>query len=108
MSTVTPSRGFGSLLYRYWFFGWLFRDVNRGSLLERASARRHNRESARWLPVYLRRWTAFGLACLCAGAALEPVAPAQIQAALYLPYAFSLSVDASILAAWLLLRRSRD
>ena len=40
---------FGTLLYRYFFFGWLFKDVNRGNLLERAAAWRHNREQARWL-----------------------------------------------------------
>jgi hypothetical protein len=45
-----------SLLYRYFFFGWLFRDVNRGTLLERAAAWRANREMRRYLPVYLRRW----------------------------------------------------
>ena len=45
-----------SLLYRYFFFDWLFSDVNRGSLLERAAAWRSNREMRRYLPVYLRRW----------------------------------------------------
>ena len=45
-----------SLLYRYFFFNWLFCDVNRGSLLERAAAWRSNREMRRYLPVYLRRW----------------------------------------------------
>jgi hypothetical protein len=46
-----------SLVYRYFFFGWLFRDVTRGTLLERAAAWRHNRETRRFLPIYLRRWT---------------------------------------------------
>ena len=45
-----------SLVYRYFFFGWLFRDVTRGTLLERAAAWRHNRERRRFLPIYLRRW----------------------------------------------------
>jgi len=45
-----------SLLYRYFFFDWLFSDVSRGSLLERAAAWRSNREMRRYLPVYLRRW----------------------------------------------------
>jgi hypothetical protein len=48
--------GFRSLLYRYFFFGWLFRDVTRGTLLERAAAWRYNRERRRFLPIYLRRW----------------------------------------------------
>ena len=45
-----------SLLYRYFFFDWLFRDVTRGTLLERAAAWRFNRERRRYLWVYLRRW----------------------------------------------------
>ena len=45
-----------SLLYRYFFFDWLFSDVSRGSLLERVAAWRSNREMRRYLPVYLRRW----------------------------------------------------
>src|SRR5262245_46562915 len=45
-----------SLLYRYFFFDWLFRDVNRGSVLERAAAWRSNQEMRRYLPIYLRRW----------------------------------------------------
>src|SRR4051812_3966648 len=43
-------------LYRYFFYGWLFRDAASGSALERAAALRHNRLRAKWLPIYLRRW----------------------------------------------------
>src|SRR5689334_9819571 len=52
----TVSEPLHSLLYRYFFFDWLFRDVSRGNLLERAAAWRANREMRRYLPVYLRRW----------------------------------------------------
>ncbi len=45
-----------SLLYRYFFFDWLFRDVTKGTLLERAAASRSNRESRHHLLTYLRRW----------------------------------------------------
>jgi hypothetical protein len=97
--------GFAGLLYRYWFYDWLFRDASRGTLLERASAYRHNRERARWLPTYLRRWTVFGLACGGLGATLEAAAaPALIAAAVYLPCAVSVAVDAVTVAAWLGLR----
>ena len=51
-----PPPALRSLLYRYFFFGWLFRDVSRGTLLERAAAWRFNRERRRFLPIYLRRW----------------------------------------------------
>ncbi|WP_157615794.1 hypothetical protein [Rhizobacter sp. Root404] len=46
--------------YRYLFYGWLFRDADTGTELERASALRHNRHQARWLPVYLLRWSVIG------------------------------------------------
>lgn len=45
-----------SLLYRYFFFGWLFRDVSQGSFLERAANWRFNQDMRRHLPKYLRRW----------------------------------------------------
>jgi hypothetical protein len=45
-----------SLLYRYFFYDWLFKDVQKGKMFERAAAWRHNQEQARWLPVYMRRW----------------------------------------------------
>jgi hypothetical protein len=48
-----PRRG---SVYRYFFYGWLFRDADRGSSLERATALRHNRDQAKWLPVYMMRW----------------------------------------------------
>src|SRR5262245_16007251 len=55
-SAPIPSTGIWHLLYRYFFFEWLFRDVNCGSSLERAAAWRFNREMRRHLPTYLRRW----------------------------------------------------
>src|SRR4030095_15588782 len=47
---------FRTLLYRYFFFSWLFKDASRGNVLERAAAWRHNREHAHWLLTYMRRW----------------------------------------------------
>jgi hypothetical protein len=59
------------LLYRYFFFDWLFRDASRGTLAERESALRFNRQIRHYLLVYLRRWTML-VACSCAlGASLE-------------------------------------
>ena len=51
---------FRSLLYRYFFYGWLFRGAGRGNVLERAASLRHNRQQARWLPLYLRRMLVVG------------------------------------------------
>jgi hypothetical protein len=56
-------RGSASLregVYRYFFYGWLFRDADCGSRLERAIALRHNRDQAKWLPIYMGRWVTGG------------------------------------------------
>lgn len=56
-----------SVLYRYFFFDWLLRDVRGATDLERGLAIHHNRRAARWLPTYMYRWlwitlVAYGLA----------------------------------------------
>ncbi|MGV3569822.1 MAG: hypothetical protein ACO1PB_04420 [Ramlibacter sp.] len=92
---------FGNLLYRYFFFGWLFKDVNRGNLLERAAAWRHNQAQARWLPTYLRRWTWCAVLFYLLGGFAEFVAGAPALSVLfYVPSALSIPVSAVIAAAW--------
>ena len=59
-SPVRPA----ATLYRYFFYGWLFRDAGAGSAFERAAALRHNRASAHWLATYLRRWLVAGMLIL--------------------------------------------
>jgi len=49
---------------RYFFYDWLFRDADSGSTRERALALRHNREQAKWLPVYMWRWIFAGAVVL--------------------------------------------
>lgn len=62
---------FSTLLYRYWFFDWLFANVAEArTLLERHARWQHNRSMRRHLPTYLRRWSvlagiAFALGCFC-------------------------------------------
>jgi hypothetical protein len=93
---------FRTLLYRYFFFGWLFRDVNRGTLLERAAAWRHNQSQARWLVTYMRRWLIFGGLLYGLGWVVELVLQAPAASALfYIPGALSVPVNAVIGAAWL-------
>lgn len=74
---------FRQLLYRYWFFGWLFRDVNRPSLFERAAAWRHNQEQTRWLPTYLRRWAVYSALCLALAVVVEHGLRAQAFSAVF-------------------------
>lgn len=93
---------FRTLLYRYFFFGWLFRDVNRGNVFERAAAWRHNQSQARWLPTYMRRWLWCGLLFYGLGGFAELMfnAPA-LSAVFYVPSALSVPVNAVIGAVWL-------
>jgi hypothetical protein len=92
---------FRLLLYRYWFYGWLFRDASRGTLIERASAWRHNQAARRWLPVYLRRWTVLGVIAFLGGALFELLSPSPLEAVFFVPAVLSMSVNAVTLAAWI-------
>lgn len=92
---------FRTLLYRYFFFGWLFRDVNRGNVIERAAAWRHNRTQARWLPTYMRRWLACGVFLYGLGQLFELLVGAPgLSVLFYVPSALSVPVNAVIGAAW--------
>jgi hypothetical protein len=93
---------FRTLLYRYFFFGWLFKDASRGNLLERAAAWRHNKERAHWLPTYMRRWLWCGLVLYGLGGLVELVLNApMLSAFFYVPSALSVPVNAVIAAVWL-------
>ena len=96
---------FSTLLYRYFFFGWLFRDVNRGNLLERAAAWRHNREQARWLPTYMRRWLWCAAFFYSLGFVVELLLNAPgLSVVFYVPCALAVPINAVIGAAWVGLR----
>jgi hypothetical protein len=92
---------FSTLLYRYFFFSWLFRDASRGNQFERMAAWRHNQEQARWLPTYMRRWLGFGLLLCGLGAIVEMGFGGRVVSCLlYVPGVLSLPVNAVIVAAW--------
>ncbi|HSV46323.1 MAG TPA: hypothetical protein VLJ58_11080 [Ramlibacter sp.] len=93
---------FRTLLYRYFFFGWLYKDASSGNVLERAAAWRYNREHAHWLLTYLRRWLWCGGVFYALGACAELVlnAPA-LSAVFFVPGALSVPVNAVIGAAWI-------
>lgn len=95
-----------ALLYRYFFFDWLFRDVSRGSLLERAAAWRTNREMRRYLPVYLRRWSVIFLAGYGLGVLFEKGFELVYAAACcYSSSCISASVIFIIVFSWIALSR---
>ena len=96
---------FSTLLYRYFFFGWLFRDVTRGNLFERSAAWRHNCAQARWLPTYMRRWLWCGLFFYGLGMVVESLLSAPgLSVLFYVPCALAVPVNAVIGAAWVGLR----
>ncbi len=104
MTHTLPATGlaFRTLLYRYWFFAWLFRDAERGNRFERAAAWRHNREQARWLPTYMRRWLVTGALSFVLGFIIEQLGGAAVLASFFfVPSAMSVPVNAVIGVAWL-------
>ena len=91
----------GNLLYRYFFFGWLFKDVNQGSVFERSAAWRHNQAQARWLPTYMRRWMWCGVVLYGMGGLVESLLQFPgVSVLFYVPCALSIPVNAVIGAAW--------
>lgn len=105
--TVTSPRpedlAFRTLLYRYFFFAWLFKDVRRGKLLERAAAWRYNVEQARWLPTYMRRYIVCGLLLGALGDMVEPLGP-LVAACFFVPGVFMVPMTAVAFIGWLWLR----
>jgi hypothetical protein len=97
---------FARLLYRYWFFGWLFRDAARGTLLEREAALRHNRERARWLPTYMRRWVVLGALFYGLGALLEAAGLDAAALVGFVPACMAAPVFVVASAGWLVLGRA--
>lgn len=92
-----PEISFATLLYRYFFFGWLFLDVSKGDLFERSLARRHNVKQARWLVTYLKRWAWVGAVTYGLGAFCEMLLDAPLLSAVFfIPMAVSVSINTII------------
>jgi hypothetical protein len=92
---------FRALLYRYFFYGWLFRDASRGNRLEKAAASRHNREQARWLPTYMRRWLVLGALLFVVAAFCETMLGAtRLSALLYVPSVLSMPYNVVTAVCW--------
>ena len=92
---------FRTLLYRYFFFGWLFRDVNLGSALERSAAWRHNQAQAPWLLTYMRRWFVLGALLYLSGLLVEHAfAATWLSSLLYTPWVLCVSFNTTTFIAW--------
>ena len=93
------------LVYRYWFWGWLFRDTNQGDLMRRAAAWRHNLGQRIHLPVYMRRWLVLLGATFAVALVIEVALDARTFAAVfYVGSVLSAVVEVIASVAWLFLR----
>ena len=91
-----------SLLYRYFFFDWMFKDVRRGNRKACAAAWQHNLQQARWLSIYLRRWSFLSLLFYAFGLATEfSLGGLYLPAFLYVCAVAGISVNAVIAASML-------
>jgi len=110
MNNDSPTElAFRTLLYRFVFFDWLFKDVNAArNKFERHAALQHNKYMSRYLPVYLRRWTVmatfdFGMGCLAERALQATV----LSAYFFTTSCVTLAGMVVIAAAWLFLTYGR-
>ena len=99
-----PGEPLWHLLYRYWFWGWLFVDVNSGDLLRRAAAWRHNVGRRRYLPVYMRRWCACVVVTFAVATAIEACDARAIAAVFYFIAVISAVIEVNAGVAWVFLR----
>lgn len=94
-----------SLLYRYFFFAWLFRDADRGSRLERSAAWRHNKAHSHCLLIYLKRWLVLDCSAFTAGLLSSLAFEGHwICIPFYVFFSLAIPVSSVIVVAWLGLR----
>jgi len=94
-----------SVLFRYFFFQWMFRDVNAREVFQRAAAVRHNQAQRPYLLVYLRRWAFLTVFAFATGALLEHWGT-MACVFFYTVSAISSCTLSKIGAAWLLMGRT--
>jgi hypothetical protein len=101
MASPEPLR---RLLYRYWFWGWLFHDASHIGHSDCAAAREHNVRQRAHLPVYMRRWATGVVALLAVGHTLELcAAPAALTAACFVGASVGAVIVTVAAAGWALL-----
>jgi len=94
----------GSVIYRYFFFSWLFKDASKGNVFEQAAAVRWNKANAHWLFTYLRRWAFLMVLFYCLGILFEAVLRLPVVSAFfYVPSVISITINSviSVMIAWL-------
>ena len=98
---------FRTLLYRFMFFDWLFRDMQGArNLFERHAVWQHNRSMCQYLPLYLRRWSLLTVFDFGLGLLFERALQASLLSAWFFTWScVSLTGMAVISVAWLFLAR---
>ncbi|SHM78106.1 hypothetical protein SAMN05192549_102485 [Duganella sacchari] len=104
-----PAIPFRTLLYRFIFFDWLFRDVNAArNRFERHAALQHNKYMSRYLPVYLRRWSMLATFDFGLGFLFERGLQATMLSACFFTWScMTLAGMAVIVVAWVFLTFGR-
>ena len=97
------AQGLFYLLYRYLFWGWLFKDLRETDPWLRAAARAYNLKQKICLPIYLRRWASLSCFQFIAGSLLEPSA-LLLAAVFFCSFAMSTCVLTTAAVSWLMLR----
>lgn len=100
---------FCALLHRYFFYAWLFQDVQKGNLWERTVAWKHNKAQAHWLPTYMRRWTVCGagLFLLAWGVEVGLQSPV-LSAFFYVPSVLTVPYNVVTAVGWFFLQRWKN
>ena len=104
----SQEKSFQRVLYRYFFFQWLFIDMTLANgAIERHAAWEHNRCQRKWLPRYIRRWAMLSTAGFVLGAISDQALGAPVLAAWwYTGSCISVSMLAIIAAMWPCLGRN--
>jgi hypothetical protein len=104
--TIGPHRRQGgrgdvkALIAYFWPFA-AYRDVERGSMLERAAAWRHNRQLSNSLPRYINRWAV----CVALELILLAFPPLSLTPVLGILLTITFCGLLHIVSIWLLFRR---
>ena len=99
---------FRSLVYRYFFFQWLFLDMTRArGPIELRAAWEHNQRQRKWLPRYMRRWAILSTVGFALGAVSEQAFGAPVLATCwYAGGCICVAVFVVIAAVWVCLGRN--
>jgi hypothetical protein len=79
-----------------------YRDADRGTMMERAAASRHNEQLSRSLPTYINRWAMYASVELI----LTEVVPAALVPVVAVMFTVSICGLTLFAATWMLFKRS--